>query len=253
MNHNIKRPYDVIQIDRYTRKINTPALLLMNRSFQILGKINRFDNWNISLVGNGIDEISFNVHKYSDGTLCPVWDDLIDLKIVEVSGFGRFEISVDYTDNTETVKSVHGFSLETELAQIGLYEFHVNDEDAADMKDNYDSDGNFIPTTFYREISEDDTPEAAESKRRHSLLHRVLADKAPHWSIGYVTPYIALDEETQPEESSKFQRTYTVDGDSIYDFLTGAVAEESNVVFVFDTIGREINCYSLCDCIDQET
>ncbi len=253
MNHNIKRPYDVIQIDRYTRKINTPTLLLMNRSFQILGKINRFDNWNISLVGNGIDEISFNVHKYADGTLCPVWDDLIDLKIVEVSGFGRFEISVDYTDNTETVKSVHGLSLETELAQIGLYEFHVNDEDAADMKDNYDSDGNFIPTTFYREISEDDTPEAAESKRKHSLLHRVLADKAPHWSIGYVTPYIALDEETQPEESSKFQRTYTVDGDSIYDFLTGAVAEESNVVFVFDTIGREINCYSLCDCIDQET
>ncbi len=253
MNHNIKRPYDVIQIDRYTRKINTPALLLMNRSFQILGKINRFDNWNISLVGNGIDEISFNVHKYADGTLCPVWDDLIDLKIVEVSGFGRFEISVDYTDNTETVKSVHGFSLETELAQIGLYEFHVNDEDAADMKDNYDSDGNFIPTTFYREISEDDTPETAESKRKHSLLHRALADKAPHWSIGYVTPYIALDEETQPEESSKFQRTYTVDGDSIYDFLTGAVAEESNVVFVFDTIGREINCYSLCDCIDQET
>ena len=255
----MKQPCEIIKIDKYTRRIEMPALLLRNRSFDIIGKISRYENWNISLVGNGIDEISFDVHKYSDGRLCPVWDELIDLKIVDVSGFGRFEISVDYTDNTETVKSIHGFSLETELAQIGLYEFHVNDEEAADMviteysKDNYDSEGNFIPTTFYREILDEYTPEEAEFERKHSLLHRVLADKAPHWSIGYVTPYIALGEDVQPEESSKFQRTYTVDGDSIYDFLTGTVAEESNVIFVFDTIERKINCYSLCDCIDQET
>lgn len=223
-----------------------PTLLLMNRSFDVIGKISRYDNWNISLVGNGMNEVSFDVHKYADGKLCPVWNDLIDLKIVDVSGFGRFEISVDYTDNTETVKSVHGFSLETELAQIRLYEFHVNDDEAADMKiTDYSSDyvdGKFIPTTFY---NPDD--------KQHSLLHRVLADKAPHWSIGYVTKHIALDEESQPELASEFQRTYTVDGDSIYDFLTGAVSEESNVIFVFDTIHRIINCYSLCDCIDQNT
>lgn len=250
-----KKPCEIIKLDKYTRKINMPTLLLMNRSFSIIGRISRYDNWNISLVGNGIDEISFNVHKYANGIQCPVWDDLIDLKIVNVDGFGMFEISVDYTDNTETVKSIHGFSLEVELAQIGLYEFHVNDDDAADMviteysKDNYDSEGNFIPTVFYNPTDE-----------KHSLLHRVLADKAPHWNIGYVTPYIALGEDVQPEESSKFQRTYTVDGDSIYDFLTGTVAEESNVIFTFnvsrnETTGkyeRTINCYSLCDCIDQE-
>lgn len=256
--YKMKQPCEIIKIDKHTRKIDMPALLLMNRSFNIIGKISRYDNWNISLVGNGIDEISFEVHKYANGILCPVWDDLVDLKIVNVDGFGMFEISVDYTDNTETVKSIHGFSLETELAQIGLYEFHVNDEEAADMviteysKDNYDSEGNFIPTTFYREISDEDTPEEAEFKRKHSLLHRVLADKAPHWSIGYVTPYITLGEDVQPEEASKFQRTYTVDGDSIYDFLTRTVAEESNVIFIFDTINRKINCYSLSDCIDQK-
>lgn len=253
------KPYKIIKIDKYTGKIKTPSLLLMTRSFQKIGKISRFDNWNVSLVGNGINEICFDVHKYTDGILCPVWDDLIDLKIVDVSDLGKFEISVNYTDSTETVKSIHGFSLETELAQISLYEFHVNDEEAADMeiteysKDNYDSEGNFIPTTFYREIYDEDSPEVADFKRKHSLLHRVLADKAPHWSIGYVTPYIALDEESQPEESSKFQRTYTADGDTIYDFLTGTVAEESSVVFVFDTTNRQINCYSLCDCIDQKT
>ena len=244
----INKPCEIIKLDRYTGKIPLPSLLLMNRSFHIIGKISRYEDWHMLTVGNGLDEIRFDVHKYTDGMLCPIWDDLVDLKIVDVDGFGRFEISVDYTDNTETVKSVHGFSLETELAQIGLYEFHVNDEEAADMevtdysKDNYDSEGNFIPTVFYD-----------PKDKKHSLLHRVLADKAPHWSIGHVSPWIALDEESQPEESSKFQRTYTVDGDSIYDFLTGTVSEESNVIFVFDTINREINCYSLCDCIDQET
>ena len=244
----MNKPCQVIKFDKYTHRIEMPIILLMNRSFSIIGKISRYANWKMALIGNGLDEIVFNVYKYADGFRCPVWDDLVDLKIIDVVGFGRFEISVNYTDGTETVKTVHGISLETELAQIGLYEFHVNDEEAADMeyteysKDNYDSDGNFIPTTFYN-----------PKDTKHSLLHRVLADKAPHWSIGYVTPYITLGEDVQPEESSKFQRTYTVDGDSVYDFLTGTVSEESNVIFVFDTINRKINCYSLCDCIDQST
>lgn len=236
----MKQPYDIIKIDKYTGKIEMPDLLLMTRSFDIIGKIPHYTNWNISLVGNGVNEISFNVNKYVNGKICPVWDDLIDLKIIDVMGFGRFEISVDYTDNTQTVKSVHGMSLEVELAQIPLYEFHVNDEDSTSS--DFDDNGNFIPTVFY-------DPE----HKAHSLLHRVLADKAPHWSIGYVTPYIALDEESQPEDVGKFQRTYTVDGTTIYDFLTGDVAKESNVIFIFDTFNRKINCYNLCDCIDQET
>lgn len=254
MKQNIKQPYEIIHIDKQTGAIKTPSLLLMNRSFQKIGKINNFDNWNISLSANAADEISFDVHKYCNGSPCAVWNELIDLKIVEVIGFGRFEISVDCTDNTETVKSVHGISLETELAQVMLHDFHVNDEDAVDpsSKYNYDADGNYIPTTFYREISDHDSADDKKFKREHSLLHRVLA-AAPHWGIGYVTPYIALNEESEPEESQNFQRTYTADGESIYDFLTGTVAEESNVVFIFDTLNRLIHCYSLCDCIDQKT
>ena len=267
MENTMNKPCEVIKLDKYTGRIKQPSILLMNRSSHVIGRISHYDNWNILLVANGLDEIVFDVYKYADGKLCPVWDDLVDLKVVYVEGFGSFEISVDYVDNAETIKSVHGQSLEVELAQINLHDFHVNDEEATDMKyteyskGNYDSEGNYIPTTFYREVLETDTPEVAEFKRKHSLLHRVLASKAPHWKIGYVTPYIALGEDVQPEESSEFQRTYTVDGESIYDFLTGSVSEESNVIFTFDTsrdettgrIERTINCYSLCDCIDQKT
>ena len=246
---------DFIEVDENNGRIVLPKLLLMTKSFEVISNINHFSNWNMSVIANGLDEISFEVNKYINNELCPFWDDLIDLKVVDVNGKARFEIEVDYTDNTETVKSVHGVSLECELGQLYLNEFHVNDETAmiynqtvysnegevlvtGNYSKDFDVNGNFIPTVFYKP---DDTD--------HSLLHRVLADKAPNWSLGqHITEYIALDEEGfEAELSSTFQRTYTVDGTSIYDFLTDSVAKESNVAFIFDTVNRLIDCYSLSD------
>ena len=249
MKQTIRQPCRIIRTDRYTGKVEPPSLLLMNRTFQPIGKIGRFENWHISLSANALDEICFEVHKFADGKPCPVWDMLTDLKIVYAEGFGKFEISVDYTDSAETVKFIHGVSLETELTQIMLRDFYVNDADAGDMSatdysnKDIDKEETFTPTVFYNQKD----PE-------HSLLHRVLADKAPHWSIGYVTPCIALDEEEAPKPVSSFQRSFTADGESIYDFLTETVAKECNVAFLFDTIDRKINCYSLCeDAFDPET
>lgn len=249
MKQTIRQPCRIIRTDRYTGKVEPPSLLLMNRTFQPIGKIGRFENWHVSLSANALDEICFEVHKFADGKPCPVWDMITDLKIVYAEGFGKFEISVDYTDSAETVKFIHGVSLETELTQIMLRDFYVNDADAGDMSatdysnKDIDKEETFTPTVFYNQKD----PE-------HSLLHRVLADKAPHWSIGYVTPCIALDEEEAPEPVSSFQRSFTADGESIYDFLTETVAKECNVAFLFDTIDRKINCYSLCeDAFDPET
>jgi len=236
----------LIHLDKNTSKLSNPELLLMTKDFQKIGKLGEYTNWNVSVLGNSVDEISFDVAKYVDGKKNPLWDKITDLKVVEVMKYGRFEISVTYTDNTKTVKSVHGYSLETELAQLYLNDFHVNDDDAMTMemteynKDDFDKDGNFIPTVFY---NPDD--------KNHSLLHRVIADKAPHWDIGYVTPYISLDDDYTIEQSTQFQRTFTADGTSIYDFLTQDVAEQANVVFIFDTIHRLINCYSLSNGLDE--
>ena len=241
-----------INVDKNNGRIKMPKLTLMTKSFEKLGNIPHFSNWNISVVGNGLDEISFDVHKYVNEEKCPIWDDLEDLKVVDVNGEARFEIDVDYTDNTETVKSVHGQSLECELGQVYLYEFHVNDDEAmiynetlyanngdvlitGNYSNDFDINATFVPTVFYKPSDPD-----------HSLLHRVIKDKAPHWSIGHVPHYIALDEEGfEAELASTFQRTYTADGTDIYEFLTGEVAKESNVVFIFDTVHRIINCYSL--------
>lgn len=242
----IKDLTKLLHLDEYTNKILLPELLLMTKDFSVIGKIRHFTNWKASILGNSIDEISFDVAKYVDGVLCPVWDDLNNLKVVEVRGVARFEIDVNYTDNTKTIKSVHGYSLENELSQLYLYDFHVNDDDAMTMKiteynsQDFDKDGNYIPTTFCN-----------KEDPKHSLLHRILAEKAPHWSIGYVTPYISLDDDYIAESSKTFQRTYTADGISVYDFLTQNIAKESNVIFVFDTFHRIIDCYSLSNGKDK--
>ena len=119
---------EIIQLNEDNDKIEAPTLRLMTRSFRNLGKISHYQNWNISVVGTALNEISFSVNKYIDGKVNPVWNDLVDLKIVNVNNVANFEIQVDYADDSETIKNIHGVSLETELGQIYLHEFHVNDD-----------------------------------------------------------------------------------------------------------------------------
>jgi hypothetical protein len=240
-------PSNLIKIDKHTGKVAYPNIILQGRSRDnVIGKINNYENYNLSLVGIGIDEVSFDVYKYVNGVKNERWDDLVDLKVIELQKYGRFQIKVSYADEAQTIKSVVGQSLEVELAQLPLREFHVNDEEDMDMvKTEYSEhkykDGEFVPVYFYN-----------ESNPERSLLHMVLADKAPHWRIGHVPTYVSMSEEAEAELASEFMRTYTEDGTSIYDFLTGTVAQETNVVFVFDTIQRIIHCYSLIDCYQTD-
>lgn len=238
----------IISLNKVSHTIDDPIIILKKRNFDVIGEIPFFFNWRLSFKGMDKDEIFFEVYKELNGIKCPVWDKINDLAIIEVRGYGHFEISVSLDEQSESIKSVIGQSLEVELGQAMLYDLHINDDDATTMEqteynnEDFDEYGNFIPTVFYN-----------ESDPKHSLLHRVLADKAPHWSIGHVPLYIATTNtiagNTKPEPVSSFQRTYTADGTSIYDFLMGDVAEETNVIFIFDTYKRTINCYNAEDYV----
>lgn len=248
----MKKIGNAIKIDRRTGLIDPPSLILMSRSLSPLGKIGHYESLTLSLAADGMDEVSLDVHEYNNGKRCPVWDELTSLRLLKVGDLGVFEISVTFTDGGGSVKSIHGVSLEAELALAMLHEFHVNDDEAIEAATDYSGDTpsieSFTPTTLYN----------AEDPG-HSLLHRVFREYAPHWRIGSVTEFVAPDTSSQPTLSSQFQRTYTADGISVYDFLTGEVAQESNVAFTFGVeeyegrLTRTVHCHSLCDCIDQET
>lgn len=248
----MKKIGNAIKIDRRTGLIDPPSLILMSRSLSPLGKIGHYESLTLSLAADGMDEVSLDVHEYNNGKRCPVWNELTNLRLLKVGDLGVFEISVTFTDGGGSVKSIHGVSLEAELALAMLHEFHVNDDEAIEAATDYSGDTpsieSFTPTTLYN--AEDPS---------HSLLHRVFREYAPHWRIGSVTEFVAPDTSSQPTLSSQFQRTYTADGISVYDFLTGEVAQESNVAFTFGVeeyegrLTRTVHCHSLCDCIDQET
>ena len=228
----LKKPHSVIQFDKTTGELKRPTLLLRKKSGEYIGKLD-YTNLKMSLVGKGLDEISFDVHKYVDGKKCPFWEQLTDLKTVEYVGYGCFELSVHLNDAEETIKSCVAVSLECELGQLILREGHYNDDD-----------DDTTPRTVLFDNSKDGV--------KRSLLHRVLSDKAPHWGIGFVSPLLNVDGYVY--EPNQFQREYTADGISIYDFLTGEVAPESNCIFLFDTYERLIHCVNIESCVyDSDT
>lgn len=253
----LKKPHSVIQFDKTTGELKRPTLLLRKKNGEYICKLD-YTNLKMSLVGKGLDEISFDVHKYVDGKKFPFWEQLTDLKTIEYVGYGCFEVSVHLNDAEETVKSCVAVSLECELGQLILREGHYNDDedidnnigDTNDTSDNNtdninDTDKNVNTTASVKKSSR--TVLYNEEKPTHSLLHRVLSYKAPHWNIGFVSQLLNVDGYVY--ESNHFQRTYTADGVSIYDFLTGEVATESNCIFLFDTYERLIHCVNIESCV----
>ena len=69
----------------------------------MIGKIN-YCNLTMSIAGITLDEINFCVYKKSDNFICPFWDDIIDLKIIDVVGYGQFETHIDKNTDQNIVK-----------------------------------------------------------------------------------------------------------------------------------------------------
>ena len=212
-----------------------PTIILANRNGNKLGqlKVNE-DSINLNDKFNDISEISFTINKYIDDRLTPLWGKVVDFKLIYCKEWDCwFEISVELDEETETVKTVFGTQLgQAELSQIMLYDVEINTEEDIERSDY------ILPTVLYRrngELNDGITKEEADKLdklgktvpykdyKSASLLHRLLNDKAPHYSIEYVSPTI-----------SKIQRSFSFDDDSIYDSLQ-EVAEEIGCLFIFNS------------------
>lgn len=240
------KPSQVIRFNKLTGQLEKPTLLLKTRGGKILGEL-QYTNLSLSFVGKGLNKLSFDVHKIVNGKECKCWDKLIDLCIIDYAGYGQFECHPTTDDSDETIKGCTCESLETELGQHTIRDMHINDEDAIIYgrkvdNDNLDFDGSgkFIPTVLYDKDDED-----------HSLLNRVLKEKAPHWTIGYVSPKFAVNGYVY--DADQIQRTFTISNSSPYDFFDNEVSKEFGCIFTYDTYNRKVNCYNLEDCVYDKT
>lgn len=202
-----------------------PTIILSTKYHKHLGRLITVDENSINLNLNmaSADEISFDVYRKIDSTEEPLWDQIIDFKYIFVPEYATyFSIEVSVDDSDSTVKHVTGKSAcEFELSKRILYDLEINTESDI-LQDDY------VVTVLYN-------PE----NPRGSLLHRVLADKCPDYSIGHVDTHLW-----------NIQRTFSANGQDVYAFLTGTVAEEIECLFTFDSVNRVINVYdikSVCD------
>ena len=60
----------------------------------MIGKIN-YSNLQMSISGSTCDNIKFHVYKEQDGKNCSFWNEIVDLKIVDVVGYGQFELKLN--------------------------------------------------------------------------------------------------------------------------------------------------------------
>lgn len=170
------------------------------------------------------DEMHHSIKNHKED----LWKNIINFKLIWIKELNEYyQIAVSTDDSLDVIKTVTATSLcEAELSQTMLYNFEINTEVDIE-RDDYEI------TKFYN-----------KEKPEGSLLHRVL-EKAPHYKIKHVDASLC-----------NLQRTFSIDGSSIYDFLTGECSEQFDCLFTFDTTDRSISVYDLLtvcnDCGERE-
>lgn len=195
----------------------TPTVVLCHRNKHKIGAIYPISEWSITPDMYNKNECSFKVYKEVNGIATPLWDQIKDLKVIYIPEYNEyFQISIDKTQTNETVKTITGSNLGiAELSQTMLYDIEINTEDDI-ARDAYKMAYIYDPT----DISS-------------SLLGRVLS-KAQHYKIKHVDASLC-----------KLVRSFSINDKSIYDFLTGDLADELNCLVWVDSYDRSISIYDL--------
>lgn len=209
---------NVLKMDKYGN-VKPFTFILSTKNHKHLGQLNnvKIETIDFKCNLNGANELSFEVYKKIEDEVEKLWDDITDLKSIYVPELDEyFEIQVAYNDKLEETKTVVCKSLcETELSQTYIYGTEINTELDIDRPD-------YVQSIFYDELNP-----------KGSLLHRVLSF-VPQYKIKHVDASLC-----------ELQRSFSIDGTTVYDFLTGECAEQFNCIFVFDSTDRSISVYDL--------
>lgn len=198
--------------------VETPEIILGKRNFEKFGAITNFDNLTYDYNLMSPDSISFTVYKELDYEKERLWDEIKDRRLIWLKEFNEwFQINVNINEENGLIKEITGTSLcEAELGQVLIKSTEINTENDI-AREDYKN-----PTVFYK-----------PSNPKESLLHRLLK-VVPNYSVKHVD-----------DSLYNIQRTFSIDGTSVYDVLTGEIAEEIGCLFLFDSTDRSISVYDL--------
>lgn len=196
----------------------SPSVYLCQTNKDRIGELT-VNNFKGTFKWNAYSEISFDIDRnycdinMGDIIVNPYYDFVEALRLVEVEGFGFFQLQdpeID-SDGIKETKSINAHSSEYDLSQRYLENFIINKGIA----------GSIDKVQLYNQNDTD-----------HSLLHLVIAEKAPDWKIGHVDADLATE-----------RRFFEIDRISVYDFLMNDLCETFKCVIEFDTYNNTINVY----------
>ena len=142
------------------------TFVLANRSEKLLGQIINIDYTSVDIHTNlnSADQITFKIQKTLDDIEEPLWDSIVDLKliyVVELKEFFEIKVQLDDT-SAEVSKTITAEGLcESELSQVLLHNIEINTTDDI-ARDDY------VVTTFYN-----------RANKKGSLLDRAPAPVPP--------------------------------------------------------------------------
>lgn len=210
------------------------TIVLCHRNLEKIGILHNISELKGSFNLNEPQEISFELHKKLNDIEEALWDEVYNLRVIWVKELNAyFQIELDIADTqVDNIKSITATSLcEAELSQIMLYGIEINTEEDI--------------TNFIKLHPDEDYEAAVFWNKEHpekGLLYRVL-EKAPHYTVKHVDDSLA-----------NLQRNdISIDGTSIYDWLTGECAKMFDCIFQFDSTDRSISVYdlfSVCENLD---
>lgn len=207
--------------DLLSETYQVPDVILCQTNKEKICKLNAI-NLEGTFKFNSYSEISFDVPSvYCDLNSgetkpTPYYDYVEGLRLVYLKGFGYFQLQDPEINGNgiQEYKHINAYSLEYALSQRYLENFVVNPAE----KDDRAIDKKVILYNQY-----DVT---------HSLIHLVL-EKAYGWTVGHI------DEELKTQ-----QRSFSIDRQSIYDFIMNDMCNTFKCYVEFDTIENTINIYS---------
>lgn len=199
----------------FLNNLERPPIYIAKKDKTILGAVSIYDDLSLTFNLNAYQTASFKIYRDINGKRQKHYDDFQEDRLIMIQGIAWYKIHVETNiENTGISKSITSNSLECMLCNKRLIDFECNTGEI--LYDDY------VRTIFYD-----------PSNPKGSLLHRVL-NVAPSWSIGHVDASLA-----------DMQRSFDVDDNDVYSFLTGDVSEAFNCLFIFDTFNMTVNAYDL--------
>lgn len=199
----------------FLNNLEKPIIYIAKKDKTFLGAVSIYDDLSLIFNLNAYQTASFKIYRDINGKKYEHYDDFQEDRLIMVQGIGWYKIHVETNiENTGISKNITANSLECTLCNKRLIDFECNTGEI--LYDDY------VKTIFYD-----------PANPKGSLLNRVL-NVAPSWSVGHVDATLANK-----------QRSFDVDDNDVYSFLTGDVSEAFNCLFIFDTFNQTVSAYDL--------